>query len=228
MCFIAGTFGVVSLCVHSIAYQLIPLLYMIPLGIGLGLTVRMGSVLATDSGRAKQMATWCLAFVSLLGVLVSLLLFQLRWPIIRMFTKDPEVIHGCLEIWGKVSFYIFIIFIYHNNSAIMRALGMQWAMAVVVFACLWFGTLPAIVYFAMFRGGRLPAQWTVLPLGYVVMQVILVMSYVLVNWEIIGHGVRQSIARAISESARKNLQQVDTLQPQSPATLATEETPLMP
>jgi Na+-driven multidrug efflux pump len=32
MCFVAGTFGTVAFCAHSIAYNLIPLLFMIPLG----------------------------------------------------------------------------------------------------------------------------------------------------------------------------------------------------
>jgi Na+-driven multidrug efflux pump len=32
MCFVAGSFGTVAFCAHSIAYNLIPLLFMIPLG----------------------------------------------------------------------------------------------------------------------------------------------------------------------------------------------------
>jgi MATE family multidrug resistance protein len=56
--FIAGSFGVVALCAHTIAYNLIPLLFMLPLGISIGLTVRIGTVIAYDAQRAKLMAGW--------------------------------------------------------------------------------------------------------------------------------------------------------------------------
>jgi Na+-driven multidrug efflux pump len=200
MCFVAGTFGVVPLCVHTIAYNLIPLLFMIPLGIGLGLAVRMGSVIAAQPDRAKLMASWCLAFVAMIALIVALGLYQLRMTIISLFSMDEAVIQGCLGIWLKVSFYIFVLYIFSCNSAILRALGMQWAMAVIMFACLWCGTLPAVVFFAMRMGGGLNAEWTVLPIGYTIMQVILVMSYVMVDWEAISYDARQSLPRAINES----------------------------
>ena len=54
MCFIAGSFGVVSLCVHTIAYNLVPLMFMIPLGILIGLTVRMGHFIVERLQHAKN------------------------------------------------------------------------------------------------------------------------------------------------------------------------------
>jgi len=220
MCFVAGTFGVVPLCVHTIAYNLIPLLFMIPLGTGLGLAVRMGNVLATDPGRAKLLATWCVVFISLIALVVALLLFALRNAMISLFSKDVDVIQGCLDIWMKVSFYIFVIFIFGINSAIMRALGMQWTMAVIMFLCLWCGTLPSVVYFAMKRGGGLSAEWLILPFGYTIMQVILMTSYATVNWDAISHDARQSLNRAMGDSIRHYVQQLDASAP-------TEATPLL-
>ena len=45
VCFIAGSFGVVSLAVHSIPFNLMPLVFMVPLAIMIGLTVRMGHLI---------------------------------------------------------------------------------------------------------------------------------------------------------------------------------------
>merc|ERR1711920_729280 len=58
LCFIAGKLGVIPLCVHSIAYQLIPLAFMLPLGISIGLSVRLGSMLTQDVNKAKSLAIY--------------------------------------------------------------------------------------------------------------------------------------------------------------------------
>ena len=153
----------VPLCVHTIAYNLVPLLFMIPLGISIGLTVRMGNVIAYDVHRAKQMAAWCMLFTICVGAVVTLLLYQYRIQIAMLFTHDEEVIQGCKDIWPKLCYYIFILYIFGMNSAILRALGMQWEMALIIFACLWVFTLPAIVYLAIHQRGGIDAVWNTLP-----------------------------------------------------------------
>jgi MATE family multidrug resistance protein len=190
-CFIVGSFGIVPLCVHTIAYNLVPLLFMIPLGISIGLTVRMGTVLATDVPRAKKMAAWCMGFTIIVGGIVSSVLYLSRVPIVLLFTNDPEVLQGCVDIWPKLCVYVFILYIFGINSAILRALGMQWHVAAIVFGICWFLALPTIVYFSIYRGGGLDAIWTILPFFYIVMQVLLVMCYMNCSWEDIGQGIRE-------------------------------------
>jgi Na+-driven multidrug efflux pump len=93
---------------------------MIPLGIMIGLTVRMGHVIAHDVEHAKLLAGWCMLFTTILGGVVSGLLYQFRVEIAMLFTIDEEVIQGCKEIWPKLCIYIFIIYIFGINSAILR------------------------------------------------------------------------------------------------------------
>jgi len=164
---------------------------MIPLGISIGLTVRMGTVLATDVPRAKKMAAWCMGFTIIVGGIVSSVLYLLRVPIVLLFTNDPEVLQGCVDIWPKLCVYVFILYIFGINSAILRALGMQWHVAAIVFGICWFLALPTIVYFSIYRGGGLDAIWTILPFFYIVMQVLLVMCYMNCSWEDIGQGIRE-------------------------------------
>lgn len=118
--FIAGSFGLVALCAHTIAYNLIPLLFMIPLGISIGLTVRMGSVIAYDAERAKLMANWTMLFTATLGAAISFSLHFFQLPIIRLFTKDDDVILESQAIWPKLSYYVFILYIFGINGAILR------------------------------------------------------------------------------------------------------------
>ena len=182
MCFIAGSFGVVALCVHTIAYNLVPLLFMIPLGILIGLTVRMGHIIAEHPQKAKLLATYVMAFTAAMGVAAAAALYAFRHWIIRWFTNDPAVVEGALAIWSNLCYYIVLLYIFGISQAILRALGMQWRLAAIISVCLYGVTLPAVVYFAMVRGGGLPALWTVLPICYAFMQVALAMGYVTVDW----------------------------------------------
>ncbi len=137
----------------------------------------MGHVIAYDIKRAKLLAALCMLFTTILGAIVALLLFQFRVAIAMLFTKDEEVIQGCKDIWPKLCYYIFIIYIFGINSAILRALGMQWHLAAVIFGCLWLGTLPAIAFFAINRGGGIDAVCNTLPIFYTIMQIILAWCY---------------------------------------------------
>lgn len=89
---------------------------------------------------------------------------------------------GCERIWGKVCFFLFVLYIFGINQAILRALGMQWHIAAIVFACLWCGALPTMAYKAFYKGGGLDAIWTILPLFYSIMQCLLVLSYARIDW----------------------------------------------
>ena len=183
VCFIVGTFGVVPLVVHSIAYNLVPLLFMPTLGIQIGLTVRMGHIIAYDSTKAKLLAMWCMFFTVAFGAILSTFLYVFRVEIAMMFTDDVEVVDECNKIWGKLSCYVFVLHIFGINSAILRVLGLQWRMAMIIFCFLWFIVLPAIIYFAKHKGGGLEAVWTILPIFYIIMQVLLAQSYLTADWE---------------------------------------------
>lgn len=189
VCFIVGTFGVVPLVVHSIAYNLVPLLFMPALGVQIGLTVRMGHIIAYDSVKAKRLATWSMIFTMTFGAILSIFLYIFRIKVASLFTNDTDVIEGCKEIWGKLCWYTFILHVFGINSAILRSLGMQWRMAIIVFGFLWLGVLPTILYFSIHRGGGLESVWTILPISYTILQMILALSYLIADWEAIGRDI---------------------------------------
>jgi len=170
---------------------------MIPLGIMIGLTVRLGHLIAYDVPKAKKLAAWCMGFTTLLGLMVSTLLYHFRMKISMLFSTDEEVIQGCQEIWPKLCYYIFVLYIFGINSAIMRALGMQWEMAAIIFGCLWMGTLPALVIFAIRRGGGIDAVWSTLPLFYTGMQFLMAYSYIRVDWYQVSKDVRKNALESV-------------------------------
>jgi multidrug resistance protein, MATE family len=194
VCFIVGSFGIVPLCVHTIAYNLVPLLFMIPLGLSIGLTVRMGHVLAHNVTHAKLMAGWCMGLTMVAAASVSLALYRFRLQVASIFTNDVEVLQGCEDIWPKLCYYIFVIYIFGINSAILRALGLQWRLAVIVFGCLWFCTLPTIIYIAIFRGRGIDGVWSTLPITYTLMQLLLALAYLRADWKLISIDIQNQRA----------------------------------
>jgi MATE family multidrug resistance protein len=198
MCFVAGSFGVVSLCVHTIAYNLVPLLFMLPLGIMIGLAVRMGHVIAYDPRRAQLLAMWCMGLIVVVGGIVATGFYALRRQIIRLFTADEQVMDGCLHIWPYVCCYIFLLYIFGISNAIYRGLGMQWRLAIIVTISLYMFLFPMVIYFAVIQQGGLYAQWRILPSFYVIMQFALVAGYVTVDWN--GHSIK--IRKGMQSSTR--------------------------
>lgn len=191
MCFTAGKFGVIPFCVHSIAYQLLPLVYMVPLGISMGLTVRMGALFPKSVKKVKLLVGIVLLFNALLAGSIAFCIYIWRDDIIRLFTGDEIVIQGCHDIWGKISIYVFFLYFYCVNSYITRAFGQQWRLAGIVVLTLWIATLPTVIYVCVYRGGGLDAMWTILPIAYCTLNIILVANYVcFTDWEEVGKQVR--------------------------------------
>lgn len=151
----------------------------------------MGNVISSDVKRAKRMAAWCMGFTTLVGAVVATVLFQFRVSIATLFSDDPKVIQGCQDIWPKLCYYVFMLHVFAINSAILRALGLQWRMAAIIFVCLWLLTLPTIVVVSIWNKGGLDAVWSILPCFYTVMQILLALSYLTLDWNVISKQIRE-------------------------------------
>jgi Na+-driven multidrug efflux pump len=168
---------------------------MLPLGVSVGLAVKMGHVIGKSPSRAKLMAGGCMVFTAGLGVLVSLLLHLFRFQVIGAFTNDEDVLEMALAIWPELCYYLFLIYIFAINVATLRALGLQWRAASIIMVTLYCCTLPAVIYFAVVRGGGLIAQWKVLPVCYSFMQIALAMGYMFLNWNDHAKKIRHSLLK---------------------------------
>lgn len=89
--------------------------------------------------------------------------------------------------------FVFVLYVFSINRAIMRALGMQWRIAAVVVSCVWCGALPTIIYMAVYLKQGLDAVWTILPLFYSIMQILLILSYTRVDWKRVCSGIRDEV-----------------------------------
>jgi multidrug resistance protein, MATE family len=182
LCFIAGTFGVIPLCIHTIAYNIVPIVFMIPLGILGGLTIRMGHIIVDQLRHAQLLATYCMLFTVCWGILITICINLYRSTIIQSFTNDPLVVAGALQIWTYLCYYILLLHIFAISQAILRSLGKQWYLASIIIFCLYGITLPTVVYFSIVRHGQLLALWIVLPICYTFLQTALISVYTTMDW----------------------------------------------
>jgi MATE family multidrug resistance protein len=92
MCFTAGKFGVIPLCVHTVAYQLIPICWMVPFGTSIALSIRIGCILPVNASSAQKLASWCMVCSILWASFVAILVYILQPFLVPLLTTDNAVI----------------------------------------------------------------------------------------------------------------------------------------
>lgn len=197
ICFLAGRFGLVELCVHTVTYQLIPITFMVPLGISIGLSVRMGVLLPVSVDGAKRLAAVTMLFTICAGITISAVIYKYQTWIVSMFTSDEEVFEGCQRIWFQLCVYLVLLWIFCVSGGILSALGLQWRTAANMFIVLWVWTIPAIIYSCIYDGKGYYHMWKILPLSYIVLDIGLTITYLTADWE--GIGAKIKLDRKVKE-----------------------------
>lgn len=182
-------------------------------GFSVGTVVRIGQELPTNPRRAHLVADWSLTLTIVTGCFVGTIMYLNQDFVVGMFTTDPAVFDECRQIWHLVCVHLIIDYILGVQGAIMRALAMQWRMAVCITSCLWGLSFPMVLCLAVRNGGGLKTMWILLPLTYTITNTAMRLSYAYVDWN------------AKSKEAQRKLQLSSTeLGPLGP----TEETSLLP
>jgi MATE family multidrug resistance protein len=185
-----GTLGAVPLAVHSIPTQVLNLTFMVPLGIGIALSIRLGSILPRSVARAKRLALGCFVASTVLIIIMTVFMYQYRFSIFRIFTSEPQIMQGCDEIWWKVCLYFLNLSLFGVNAGIAIGLGLQWTLGMVNFLALWGVGLPAAWYFAIHIHRSLDVAWSWIYPPYVAMNLALMIAFVTMDWNAISKSVR--------------------------------------
>ena len=152
-------------------------------GLSIGSVVRIGQELPTNPQRAKLIASWSLTLIFLVGCFVAIVVYLARDFVVGLFTNDPDVFTATRDIWPFVCLHLIAEYMFGLQAAVMRALALQWRMAVCLTACLWGFLLPTVFWKAVVRSGGLLSLWTLLPTGYTCMNVVMRLSYAYVSWD---------------------------------------------
>ncbi|NWU79327.1 S47A2 protein, partial [Onychorhynchus coronatus] len=92
--FLAGLLSVVELGAQSVIYELASAAYMVPLGISVAASVRVGNALGSgDEVQARTSCITALLCTGVFAVLVATLLGSLRGVVGYIFTNDKEIVN---------------------------------------------------------------------------------------------------------------------------------------
>ncbi len=120
----AGWLGPVDLAAHSIALNLASITYMVPLGIGLGASARVGNLIGAGDPRGAQRAAW-VAF-ALGGAVMACfaLLFVLGRSLIPYaFTRDAAVVTLAATLLPIVAAFELFDGLQVVGSGVLRGMG---------------------------------------------------------------------------------------------------------
>jgi hypothetical protein len=73
-------------------------------------------------------------------------------------------------------------------------------MAAIIMLTLWCLLLPSVMWLAVRNGGGLEMQWTLLPIFYTIMQVVLFLSYATFDWAKRSRSIREALHLSLLEA----------------------------
>ena len=194
--FMAGELGTASLAAHTIVYTVVPALFMVPFGVCIGISSRVGTLLAQGRVKtAKKINCWALSVAVILVVVQAVATYCLADQVLGLFSVDPEVIAQGRRIWPWVCGFLVFDGSFGAQMGTLRALGLQSRMTVAVVAILWVVGLP-LMYVATFHANfahdeALVGLWMVMPSSYVVLNGALWLAWWLKDWRQVAAKIRR-------------------------------------
>ncbi|XP_064604461.1 multidrug and toxin extrusion protein 1-like [Liolophura sinensis] len=182
--FLNGLLGEVELGATSVTFQIEAILYMIPLGISLSCSIRVGQNLgAGNANAAKTSARVAQAFALVVFVVSAVLLLSLKNVLPVVFTEDPDIIDLVSRTIPLIVFIQFLDAITATTMGTLRGCGHQLAGAIFNFIGYVVLTVPlAVVLMFVVKVGAL-GFWLGLCMGITVVSVVYIIWMFRINWE---------------------------------------------
>ncbi len=161
--------GVTPLATHAIFANLVSLLFMLPLGLGVAASVRVGQYLGSDRPqRSKASAFLATVLTEGFAVIFASLLYIFRTSIATFFTKDMKVILMFKQTAPFVAAFILVDFYQGVFQGIAKGSGKQ-KYGVIIFAFTNYGISFPLAYYLVVCGQLaipLEALWIGMCAGY--------------------------------------------------------------
>lgn len=196
VCGAVGALGELPLAVHSIAYGVVPMLVMAPIGVSIALATRVGQLIGEGRPRHAKLvarATFGLG----MGVVCSYVaaVSLAARPIASFFTTEeasPAVFAATLGLWPLVCTFLVFDGFFMLLSGVVRALSLQLQASACVLLSLWALGMPAVLLVAFRTDGGLRGVWTVLIASYAALDVLCGAVVLRTDWARVSAAVRAS------------------------------------
>ena len=171
----AGWLGVTAGAAHMVALNLASLSFMVPLGVSMAATTRVGNLLGAGEPARAQRAAWTAMATGATCMAVSGLTFLLaRTTIPRIYSSDPEVLAAAAAILPIAAAFQVVDGIQVTGAGVLRGMGNTRPAALFNLLGYWILGLPLGWWLAFEGGHGLAGVWWGLALGLLVVAVCLV------------------------------------------------------
>jgi Na+-driven multidrug efflux pump len=178
--------------------QIVVVMFTIPLGFGIALTIRIGNLLPLSGHYTKQFTKFCIGISTIFFTILSFGIYVTRHTLFRIFTSDPDILHGCDEIWLYVTIFYFNLSFFCLNLGIATGLGKQGLLGIVCIIYLFGLGLPITYYVTIIiqqqqegGGDGLVSAWqSMLPPVIVMNLTLFTILMVFTSWDDIATTIR--------------------------------------
>ena len=171
----AGWLGVTAGAAHMVALNLASLSFMVPLGVSMAATTRVGNLLGAGEPDRAQRAAWTAMATGATCMAVSGMTFLLaRTTIPRIYSSDPEVLAAAAAILPIAAAFQVVDGIQVTGAGVLRGMGNTRPAALFNLLGYWILGLPLGWWLAFAGGHGLAGVWWGLALGLLVVAVCLV------------------------------------------------------
>ena len=196
VCFFTGWISEHAQAAHSCAYFVVPMYYLIVLGVGISANIKIGKLIGDgDVKRARALRTAFLVLAMVLSILLVATHFAVQdLQITTLNGTEGEPRDLAYSIWFYVGAFIFMDTQYALHSSMARALGLQIYVAAAVIVSLWIVALPISYYITFSRGMGLKGIWIMFPIGHTLMVTSTMCITYFTNWETVSKKMRKEEA----------------------------------
>lgn len=216
VCFRVGRFGPIQLAANGVAYSLLPLLYMVPLGLSIGMANAVGRKLGAGAiAECKRLAATTLALGVTIILTLSASTYAARPLIFRLYTQSDDVVYIAEKLWP----WLCIDLAFDNSFALLsslnRGLGLTRRSAACIVVCLWPLGVPLII----FGAASVLEVWRLMPIIYFTLDVTQIGCFTCASWTKLAESVQleASLADGCGSSSTMTISGSSSAAPPTPS-----------
>ena len=174
-----GSLGEVTTAAHAIAITVASITFMVPLGIAMAATVRVGNAVGRRDARGIVRAAWAgLALVLVTQSVSIALMVWLPRPIAALFSADPEVVALAVTLLMFAAIFQFSDGIQTLSAGLLRGLNDTAIPALITIVAYWGIGLPVARWLGLERGLGAPGLWIGLIAGLSAAALLLALRFI--------------------------------------------------
>lgn len=173
-----GRLGAAVVAAHQVALNISALFFMVPLGLSMAITVRVGHAVGRGDGRAVAWAGFCgIGLTLLTQTLSACVLFLVPGALARIYTGDPVVVRQIVVLLALAGLFQFSDGIQVSAGGALRGMkDTRGPMLITLFAY-WLVGLPLGWWLGFARGQGASGMWMGMVAGLSVAALLLFLRF---------------------------------------------------